>query len=331
MTFRSGLFALVALLATLGLSSSAAALVTVGQTAPDLSVVNASCNSESGYNELQTRVAAGASYQVPTAGVLTSWSTLPKSGGRLGLAIYRPVAGQFLLLAVDGPRIVLANEFRTIPVTIPVQAGDIVGLAVPSTPAASCAFLTGDAADELIYESGNAPVGTTISFPPENTEPGFRLNVSATLLPPPAIASISPASGSIKGVKTTIAGANFAGASAVSFGGVPAKSFTVDSEAQITAVAPASKKLSKVPVTVTTVAGTAASATTYNYEGCKVPNLDGKKLKASKKKARRADCGIGKVTKKGDATAKTGEIVKQNPKPGKVLAPGTKIKVTLEE
>jgi beta-lactam-binding protein with PASTA domain len=36
------------------------------------------------------------------------------------------------------------------------------------------------------------------------------------------------------------------------------------------------------------------------------------------------------VTKKGDATAKSGEIVKQNPKPGKVLAPGTKIKVTLE-
>jgi len=81
---------------------------------------------------------------------------------------------------------------------------------------------------------------------------------------------------------------------------------------------------------VTTVAGTATSATTYAYAGCKVPKLDGKKLKASKKKARRAGCGVGKVTKKGEATAKTGEVVKQHPKPGKVLAPGTKIKLTLE-
>ncbi|MGE0068008.1 MAG: PASTA domain-containing protein [Solirubrobacterales bacterium] len=48
-----------------------------------------------------------------------------------------------------------------------------------------------------------------------------------------------------------------------------------------------------------------------------------------KKKARKADCKIGKVKKLGDATAKTGEVVKQNPKPGKLLAPGTKIKVTL--
>jgi hypothetical protein len=29
------------------------------------------------------------------------------------------------------------------------------------------------------------------------------------------------------------------------------------------------------------------------------------------------------------ATAKTGEVSKQSPKPGKVLAPGAKIKVTL--
>jgi hypothetical protein len=307
------------------------AQITVGQTAPDLSVVNSSCTSDNGYNEVQTKVAAGASYQVPSAGILTSWTTFPKDGGRLGLAVYRPVAGQYLLLAVDGPRIVLAGALRTIPVTIPVQAGDLIGLAVPTVPSASCAFATGNPGDELIYQSGNAPVGTTIAFPPENNESSFRLNVSATLLPPPTIASISPASGSIKGVETTIAGTDFAGVSAVSFGGVPAKSFTVDSEAQITATAPASKKLSKVPVTVTTLAGVATSATTYAYEGCKVPKLKDRRLKASKKVARNSDCKIGEVKKLGEATAKTGEVTKQHPKPGKVLAPGTKIKVTLAE
>jgi beta-lactam-binding protein with PASTA domain len=80
---------------------------------------------------------------------------------------------------------------------------------------------------------------------------------------------------------------------------------------------------------VTTSAGSATSAQTFAYEGCKVPKLKGKKLKASKKTARKRDCKIGKVKKLGDATASTGEVVKQNPKPGKIFLPGTKIKVTL--
>ncbi|HWC09493.1 MAG TPA: IPT/TIG domain-containing protein, partial [Solirubrobacterales bacterium] len=286
---RLGLFGFVAAIATLAFGGSAGAQITVGQIAPSLMVVNSGCSAGSGYNEVQTKVAAGTSYQVPVAGVLTSWSTFPKEGGSLGLGVYRPVAGQYLLLAADG-RTIAPGAVNTFPVAIPVQAGDLLGLVVPPSAGASCAFATGDPADELIYKSGNAPVGSTIAFPPENTEGLVRLNVSATLLPPPTIASISPASGSIKGVTTTIAGANFAGVSAVSFGGVPAKSFTVDSEGQITATAPASKKLSKVPVSVTTVAGVATSATTYAYEGCKVPKLKDRKLKASKKVARNADC-----------------------------------------
>jgi len=53
------------------------------------------------------------------------------------------------------------------------------------------------------------------------------------------------------------------------------------------------------------------------------------KLKGTKKRLRNADCKIGKVKKIEGATAKTGKVVKQNPKPGKVLAPGTEVKVTL--
>jgi beta-lactam-binding protein with PASTA domain len=60
-----------------------------------------------------------------------------------------------------------------------------------------------------------------------------------------------------------------------------------------------------------------------------VPKLKGKRLKASKRQARRSNCRIGKVKKRGDATAKTGRVVKQRPKPGKVLLPGARIKVTL--
>jgi PASTA domain len=62
---------------------------------------------------------------------------------------------------------------------------------------------------------------------------------------------------------------------------------------------------------------------------CMVPKLKGKKLKAAKKKIRAADCKIGHVGKKKGVTAKTGEVKKQNPKPGKVLAPGSKVSLKL--
>jgi DNA-binding beta-propeller fold protein YncE len=62
---------------------------------------------------------------------------------------------------------------------------------------------------------------------------------------------------------------------------------------------------------------------------CVVPKLKGKTLKAAKKRARKAHCGIGHVKKLEGATAKTGKVVKQKPKGGKVKAAGYKIAVTL--
>jgi hypothetical protein len=62
---------------------------------------------------------------------------------------------------------------------------------------------------------------------------------------------------------------------------------------------------------------------------CVVPKLSGKKLKAVKKKLVAADCKLGKVKKLNGATAKTGKVKKQSPKPGKVLALGSKVSVKL--
>lgn len=62
---------------------------------------------------------------------------------------------------------------------------------------------------------------------------------------------------------------------------------------------------------------------------CVVPKLKGKKLKAAKKRLRRADCKIGHVGKRKGVSAKTGKVVKQKPKPGKVLPAGSTVKVTL--
>ncbi len=79
---------------------------------------------------------------------------------------------------------------------------------------------------------------------------------------------------------------------------------------------------------MTTLAGTSPTVRNdrFTYEGCVVPKLKGKGLKPAKKAIRRADCKVGAVKyRKG----KPGKVVRQNPQPGKVLAPGAKVKLTV--
>ncbi|MGF6897551.1 hypothetical protein ABIA39_007924, partial [Nocardia sp. GAS34] len=72
----------------------------------------------------------------------------------------------------------------------------------------------------------------------------------------PTLTSISPASGSAAGGTTVVlTGTNLTGVTAVSFGGTPAASFTVNSSTQITAVTPA-HSAGTVSVTVTAAGGT---------------------------------------------------------------------------
>lgn len=309
------------------MGSTASAQVTLGQLA---TTPTFNCEYVQPYDELQTSVAAGNSYIAPAAGVITSWSTQvgANPGQVLGFKVYRATGvGTFSVVGQDGPRS-LASGLNTFPVNIPVQAGDIIGIFLPPSTHSDCGFETGLAGDVIGWQEGNAAVGS--SFAIQATYSETRLNVSASLLPPPTISAIAPAEGSIKGASVVISGTNFASVTGVSFGSVPA-TFTVNSEGQITAAAPPSKTLIKVPVTVTTAAGSAASAQAFAYKGCKVPQLRGKKLKAAKKKIRNANCKVGKIKKLHGATAKTGKVSKQSPKPGKILAPGSKVNVTLDD
>lgn len=308
----------------------ASAQVTLGQLAPGTTSSPYCVNSP--YDLVPGTVAAGNGYAAPSAGVITSWSTYAAEGAgqQLSFKVFRPYGpGKFTVVAKDGPRSLAPGVVNTFKVSIPVTAGDLIGdqdANADDVPNA-CLFETGNSADITLEEEGDVAPGSQFST---FENPGALPNVTATLLPPPAIGSISPAAGSVKGgTGVVIAGVNFAELRGVSFGSTPAASYAVNSESQITAVAPASASLGSAPITITTVAGTASSTTAFVYEGCKVPKLKGKKLKASKKKARKSDCKIGKVKKLGDATAKTGKIKKQNPKPGKILAPGTKINVKL--
>jgi hypothetical protein len=62
---------------------------------------------------------------------------------------------------------------------------------------------------------------------------------------------------------------------------------------------------------------------------CLVPRLNGRSLKAAKKLLRAADCRLGEAKKRKGATAKAGEVVIQNPRPGRALAPQSSVDLTL--
>jgi len=108
-----------------------------------------------------------------------------------------------------------------------------------------------------------APAGTGTVQVTVTTAAGTSAGVAFTYVPIPTLTSISPASGPVTGGTTvTLTGTGFTGATAVVFGILPATSFTVNSDTQITAVAPPG--LGTVPVTVTTAAGT-SNGVSFTY------------------------------------------------------------------
>ncbi|MFE3249743.1 IPT/TIG domain-containing protein [Streptomyces sp. NPDC059209] len=81
----------------------------------------------------------------------------------------------------------------------------------------------------------------------------------------PAITSVAPSSGpTAGGTNVTLTGTGFTGATAVTFGGIPATSFVVNSASQITAVTPAGSTGAAV-VSVTTPGGTSAPDAFFFY------------------------------------------------------------------
>ncbi|GAA3220292.1 hypothetical protein GCM10010532_049870 [Dactylosporangium siamense] len=103
-----------------------------------------------------------------------------------------------------------------------------------------------------------AVVVTTALCGPSSGGPQF------TYAPQPVVSALSPSTGSTAGgTSVVITGTGLTGASAVTFGGVAATSYTVDSATQITAVSPAGTAGAK-NVVVTTPGG-ASTATPFTY------------------------------------------------------------------
>ena len=62
---------------------------------------------------------------------------------------------------------------------------------------------------------------------------------------------------------------------------------------------------------------------------CVVPKLKGLSLKKARAKLKKAHCRAGKITKKASTKKQKGRVLKQKPKPGKILKPNAKVNLTV--
>ncbi|HVS41360.1 MAG TPA: YCF48-related protein, partial [Candidatus Dormibacteraeota bacterium] len=144
--------------------------------------------------------------------------------------------------------------------------------------AASSTALTAVGAAGTILATSNAggawsaqSSGTTLNLRGNATAGGrgWAVGQSGVIVvfhPSPLVTAVSPASGPLNcSASITVTGSGFLGATAVSFGTVPAPSFTVVSDTQITTDAPAVLGAQTVDVTVVAPGGTSTTGAADQY------------------------------------------------------------------
>jgi PASTA domain/IPT/TIG domain len=271
----------------------------------------------------------GASLVSPVTGAVVRWRVQGAKGGPFFLRVLHPNgSGAYQAVGTSGPTTPTGTGIQTFPANLPIKAGDLIGVD-PTNTTDEIGIATAAGAS---YAFANPSIFEGATVPPSGGESGKEVELSAEVQPQPEITAVAPSTGSVVGgTAVTITGTNLNGASAVKFGTKPAATFTVVSETQITATAPAATKVARVDIGVTTLAGISPTvrADGFTYRGCTVPKLKGKTLRAAKSSLRGAGCKPGKVKKVHASAKKTGKVVAQNPAAGKVLAPGSKVTIKL--
>ncbi len=311
--------------ALLAVGSAHASTITVGSVLPTTFSPSTFGQVETLFNTALPE--KGANLVSPVNGTIVRWRIQGAKGGPYYLRVLRPNgSGAYGAVGTSGGATPSGTGLQTFTANLPIHAGDLIAvdptnatdeIGVASVPGASFGFIFPPPFDN----STVAPSGSTA---------GQEIELSAEVQPAPAITSTSPASGSIAGGSTvTITGTNLNGASAVKFGSTPATSYVAESETQITAVVPPSPTPGSVDVTATTLAGSSATGSSdlFTYTACVVPRLKGKGLKSAKHALRRAGCKPGEVKRRKRQAAD--HVVKQAPKVHSVLAPGSKVNITL--
>jgi PASTA domain len=203
----------------------------------------------------------GANVASPHDGTVVRWRMVGSySGGPFQLVVLRSAGDEkYEAVSASAPEMPDGSESQTFSTSLPIRAGDTIGL--------------------------NAAPG---SFTGDAYAPGSEFNVFVPELLP---------------------------------GGPPQKRTGISTDAELGFNA-------DVEYATPPVIGPPAPPPPVVH--CVVPSLTGKKLKAVRKALTRANCKLGKVTKKDGATGKTGKVRRQGAKAGKSLTAGSTVAVTLK-
>lgn len=170
---------LTAAVAVLGLGMAAAApahaSVTIGQL--PTAAPSPRCTVDADY--LQPSVTGGNLYIARQAGTITSWSTNSfNSGATYVFKVFRRTSDPdvFQVIARSEPHSLLPG-LNTVPVSIPVRSGDMVGINESGAPN-SCTFVM--PGDSVLSHPGDLSDGAAGEF---SAVEDVRLNLSAVLVP----------------------------------------------------------------------------------------------------------------------------------------------------
>ena len=271
----------------------------------------------------------GAVLSSPVNGAIVSWRVQGASGGPFFLRVLHPNGkGGYEAAGTSQGASPKGEGLEGFTTNLKIKAGDLVGIdPTNATDKIGVAEASGASYASIFptpLEGSVAPSSASVS--------GSEVELSAEIQPEPEITAVTPPFGSITGgTVVTISGTNFTKASEVKFGSTPA-GFTVDSDAEITATVPSSTRPGSVDIAVTTFAGTNPNTRfdDYVYTACVVPKIKNRTLKVAKSLLRRRGCKLGHV-KKVDASKskKVGKVLSQQPKPGKILPPGARVRIQL--
>ncbi len=336
---RTSTGAVVALACLLAAPAAEAGTIALGSPLSAPVESEAHCHLVAGCSVTLSKLAEpGAQVLAPVGGAIVRWRVEGTTAGDgYSLSAVRPLgSGTYLVTGSTYPVAAAGNAVETFAADLPIEAGELVAISYPYE--AGLASLESPSSEAFFTPP--LAVGQTRPATEEGAFP-YELGFGAELQPAPTIVSIGPTTGPTAGATAVvITGTDLEGATSVRFGSSSAPSFAVDSETQITVLAPAAAA-GPVAISVTTPAGSTtcgqftyatspAPASPAPTSVCTVPKLKGKKLKVAKRALRAADCNLGRVVKKiAGATAILGRVKWQKPGPGTMLAPGSRVSIGL--
>ena len=233
-------------------------------------VVTISGTNFSGATAVTFGGTAAASYTVNSATSITS-TTPAHAAGAADVSVTTPIGtgtktGGFLYTTSIAVTSILPNVG---PITggtpVTILGANFVNGATIKIGGSSCTGVTWVDSNHLTAStpSGAAGAKNVVVTNPDSTT--STLAGGFTYYNPPVITGIAPVAGStLGGTTVSITGTNFSGATALTFGGLAAAGYTVNSSTSITSTTPA-HAAGAVDVTVTTPGGSATLTGGFTY------------------------------------------------------------------